>query len=97
MSRLLPLVFLVVVAACHDDASDKSVAPTAPVTAAAVAPPSAAIALQGVKISAGGSSVCLRYLAQRSDLQVRLEKAPSDTVLLRKARALTMKMADACN
>ena len=93
MKTLVALACLTaVVAACDDAPNAKPKAPTAP--EAVVTPAQALVAAPAHNTRSG---VCVSYLRERTQLVVRLTRAPKDTALVKRAKALTSIITDACN
>jgi hypothetical protein len=84
----------VLFASCDDEPNAKPKAlPTGPV--AVVQSPLAALNAAPAKLR--GSGVCTSYLRERTQLVLKLTRAPKDTALLKRAQALTSIITDACN
>lgn len=98
MSRFLVGLFassaILVLASCDDDPEGKTLTPTEPGAAPAIAP-ATALSIAPAKVK--GSSVCAAYLRDRTKLLASLEKAPEDAALLKRASSLAEVITDACN
>ena len=98
MKRIaLVLVLVAVLSSCEDTPGAQPKTVIGPAEATPIVAGATVASLSTVPARLGGSTVCLRYLRDRILLLGELDAAPNDTALVRKAKALTAKLADACN